>query len=382
MVEYNFPPRAGVGVIRTIKLAKYLPNYGWRPIILSVKELMESTRPDYIEKNEFRELRVFRTKEVIPLEKMVNKDVHLGWSFSAFLKGLSIIKKENIEAIYASYPYATNMLAGSLLGRATSTPFLADYEDLWTNSFFPPPLLEFSVQKIMEKFVLKSADRVVVVTPSYVKEIKKFFPFVSKIDIVRNGFDPKDFESVTPIGFSKFTILHAGLVTGSRVPRFIEFLLSLRRFRDLENFQLVLLGYVDPAVRELIGEAGLNQIVRIEELKPHREAIRWILGADVLLLVPAAEFIIPMKTYEYLASGKFILNIGHHLGETGKLISKFRAGISVDPDRKKISRVLEKIIYGDMLKQWVGSDLEDLEEFSWPRLAEKLAQILNSMKRS
>ena len=87
MVEYNFPPRAGVGIIRTVKLAKYLPNYGWRPIILSVEISRDNMRFDYLEENEFREFRVYRTKELVPLKKMIKRDVHLGWSFSAFLKG-------------------------------------------------------------------------------------------------------------------------------------------------------------------------------------------------------------------------------------------------------------------------------------------------------
>jgi len=376
MVEYNFPPRAGVGIIRTVKLAKYLPNYGWRPIILSVEISRDNMRFDYLEENEFREFRVYRTKELVPLKKMIKRDVHLGWSFSAFLKGFDIIKREGIDAIYASYPYATNLLAASILKRITNIPFLANYEDLWTNSFFPPPHIEFSVQKALEEFVLRSADEVVVVTPSYVKDIKRFFPFVSRISVVRNGFDPEDFESVIPVNFSKFTILHAGSVSGTRIPRFMKFLLALKDFRDAEDFQLVLLGYVDPLIRDIIKRVGLDRIVRIEKIEPHKEAIRWILGADVLLLVPAAEFIVPMKTYEYLASGRFVLNIGHNWGETGRLVSKYGVGISVIPKQKEIKKRIREIIYGDLLNQ-VNIERKGLEEFSWPRLAKRLALVLN-----
>ena len=378
MVEYNFPPRAGVGIIRTVKLAKYLPNYGWRPIILSVEISRDNMQFDYLEENEFREFRVYRTKELVPLKKMIKRDVHLGWSFSAFLKGFDIIKREGIDAIYASYPYATNLLAASILKRITNIPFLANYEDLWTNSFFPPHI-EFSVQKALEEFVLRSADEVVVVTPGYVKDIERFFPFVSRISVVRNGFDPEDFKSVIPVNFSKFTILHAGSVSGTRIPRFMKFLLALKDFRDAEDFQLVLLGYVDPLIRDIIKRVGLDRIVRIEKIKPHKEAIRWILGADILLLVPASEFIIPLKTYEYLASGNFILNIGYPEGETGKLISKFKAGFSVIPDRKKISEAIQEIFRGDLLKKWVRPNLKDIARYSWPKLAKELALILDLM---
>ncbi len=38
MVAYMFPPIGGIGVQRTVQFAKYLPQYGWRPTILTVTE--------------------------------------------------------------------------------------------------------------------------------------------------------------------------------------------------------------------------------------------------------------------------------------------------------------------------------------------------------
>jgi spore coat polysaccharide biosynthesis predicted glycosyltransferase SpsG len=36
IIAYHFPPLGGGGVYRTLKFAKYLPLFGWEPIILSV----------------------------------------------------------------------------------------------------------------------------------------------------------------------------------------------------------------------------------------------------------------------------------------------------------------------------------------------------------
>lgn len=38
IVSYHFPPDASVGGMRPAKFAKYLPEFGWKPIILTVKE--------------------------------------------------------------------------------------------------------------------------------------------------------------------------------------------------------------------------------------------------------------------------------------------------------------------------------------------------------
>src|SRR5207253_8074720 len=34
-LAYFFPPRGGAGVQRSLKFAKYLPEFGWRPLIVA-----------------------------------------------------------------------------------------------------------------------------------------------------------------------------------------------------------------------------------------------------------------------------------------------------------------------------------------------------------
>src|SRR5262245_60300966 len=36
LVSYHFPPDAEVGAVRAQKLVKYLPRYGWEPLVLTV----------------------------------------------------------------------------------------------------------------------------------------------------------------------------------------------------------------------------------------------------------------------------------------------------------------------------------------------------------
>ena len=38
MVSYLFPPVSGGGVQRTAKFVKYLPEFGWKPVVLTVKK--------------------------------------------------------------------------------------------------------------------------------------------------------------------------------------------------------------------------------------------------------------------------------------------------------------------------------------------------------
>ena len=38
IVTHHFPPDNAVGAVRPTKFAKYLPRFGWEPIVLTVKE--------------------------------------------------------------------------------------------------------------------------------------------------------------------------------------------------------------------------------------------------------------------------------------------------------------------------------------------------------
>src|SRR3712207_2800304 len=41
IIAYMFPPIGGIGVIRPVQFAKYLPQFGWEPVILTVAQTDE-----------------------------------------------------------------------------------------------------------------------------------------------------------------------------------------------------------------------------------------------------------------------------------------------------------------------------------------------------
>ena len=60
VVTYSFPPYIGGPTIRVSKITKYLPRYGWLPIVLTVSE---KYYPDYINENKDNSLCVGFDKE-------------------------------------------------------------------------------------------------------------------------------------------------------------------------------------------------------------------------------------------------------------------------------------------------------------------------------
>ena len=37
IIAYNYPPKMGVGILRTVEFEKYLPCFGWAPFIHTVR---------------------------------------------------------------------------------------------------------------------------------------------------------------------------------------------------------------------------------------------------------------------------------------------------------------------------------------------------------
>ena len=63
MITYNFPPIVTVGAIRPVKFAKYLPKFGWTPVILTIKHPGPLTyKVDYqFVKDEIKNVKVYRS---------------------------------------------------------------------------------------------------------------------------------------------------------------------------------------------------------------------------------------------------------------------------------------------------------------------------------
>src|ERR1700745_3579370 len=63
LITYNYPPRNSIGALRPGALAKYLPDYDWRAIVLTPKLAGGGrTRPDIIETGSRAVLRDLKVK--------------------------------------------------------------------------------------------------------------------------------------------------------------------------------------------------------------------------------------------------------------------------------------------------------------------------------
>jgi len=368
IITYYWPPAGGPGVQRWLKLAKYLPEAGVQPFILTVDpeqatyplrdESLLDQVPDDIEvirtdnKELFNVYKKASGRKEVPFSGFANEsdkpgfrqkaarfargnfflpDARKSWNKFAYQKALEVIEKHNIEAVITTSPPHSTQLVGLKLKKKLGIKWIADFRDPWTDIYyydkFYPTGLARKLDQTWEARVLENADTVVTVSA----DLKKIFAEKSgkidaeKIKIVPNGFDPDDFDNKRSGQKSKpFTILYAGTIT-EQYP--LQNLLDQLKGKDL---RLRFIGRRDQKTDQLLQSYQAEIDISLEGYMPKSELNQQLQSADALLLIipdiAANKGILTGKLFDYMGSATPIIAIGPDRGDAGKIILETRSG--------------------------------------------------------
>jgi glycosyltransferase involved in cell wall biosynthesis len=372
IITYYWPPSGGAGVQRWLKFAKYLPESGWEPVIITVD-------PDYaaypvtdssLAKEIPASLRVFKTKATdyfsvykkdkskIPTAGFANSvnntlkgkimrfirgnffipDPRKGWNKYAFKKACELIETEGIQhVITTSPPHSTQLIGLKLKSRYPSITWTADLRDPWTDIYyynlFYPTYLSKAIDLSLEKKVLRTADRIITVGKSLMESfISKEASVRDKTSVIPNGYDEDDFKNLkysTPV---KFTISYTGTLSDTYPVN--GFLDALTRFKSNGNdFFVRFVGTVSTDQQKLILSKAGNENVEFISYTDHTSAISYMAQSSLLLLIipehKSNKSIITGKIFEYLATGKPVLCLGPADGDAAAIIDSVNAGLTV-----------------------------------------------------
>lgn len=356
VVAFYFPPQGGAGVQRTLKFVKYLPEFGWQPVVLTVTGSGSTLRDESLAREVPSTVSVHRTPALLLPRLMPWRvrrwlarwllvvDEQVGWLPFAVARGKCLIQETGIAAIYTTSAPYTDHLIGLRLKRATGRPWVADLRDPWVDNpalAFASPFHRRWVERL-EQQTFFEADRVVVNTATALDLYRRKYPEVgsNRLLAIPNGYDPDDFSDVAPtmLDRMRFQIVHVGSLYGQmRTARpFLQALHSLVEDGALprERVQVSFVGNVGREVAALVQEYALDDVVHLIGYVTHRESIAYLLAADLLLLIPTSgpgsEVFVPAKAFEYLAVGRPILTLATP-GATVDLMVEARAGPVVAP---------------------------------------------------
>ncbi|MBX3043020.1 MAG: glycosyltransferase [Candidatus Kapabacteria bacterium] len=429
VIAYYFPPSGGPGVQRVLKHIKYLPEFGWNPIVLTVSNGDFPARDESLMQQIPENIKVIRThihepydiyrfftgkskdtaidvnvikkegQKVTLTEKIAEfvratffiPDARIGWFFTAKKAIEELMKSENIDAVYSSSPPYTCSLIARYVKRKYKLPWVAGFRDPWTEFISSPKrwFIPRSIDKSMEFSVFNEADFIEAAWEGIIKDAIFKYPNLdsNKFHHVPNGFDSSDFPTVEAQVNSKFTVTYTGSMYGRRNPaalfEAVEKLISESKV-DASKIKFRFIGRFGAEIHEMFEKATFKSNIEVISYMSHKESIENLMKSDCLLLVvdesKESEEIVPGKVYEYIGVGKPVIAVGPVSGAVGRLIHETEAGeIAHQTDIRKISQ-----IYLKYYREFIGNGIvykpksSVISQFERRNSAKKLSELLNS----
>lgn len=374
-ITYYFPPSGGSGVQRPLKFVKYLAEFGWKVTVLTVdpQHAAYSDLDRQLGSDIPKQVKVVRTRSWDPYsvyarwvgkskqeavgvgflgaehasskEKLARwvranlflPDARVGWVKYAKKAGSKLLKQGGFDAIVSTGPPHSCHLIAVYLSKKYGIPWVADVRDAWPDMAYAEmlPTSQWARKrdiKLRNK-TLAEARACIAVTQDLRNTMQQEvgIPF----ELIRNGFDPADFEDLDPVSSTEFTLVHTGTMAPARNPHPLWKLLSSSKSRDRwAEMKVVFVGNVDSTVWDSVKKVNATDWVDHITYVPHKTAIRYTLGASLLLLpinrVSDAAGIVTGKIYEYIASGRPILGLGDPKGEAATILKETGAGQMFD----------------------------------------------------
>ena len=385
MVSYAFPPEAYVGGRRTLKYCKYLGQFGWRPIVVTIRprsdafqdaRLTEQLPDDVlvlrtrdwdaatlvdIASQWMKRLKTARTKpeghgpergarspeprgrswfsrpkEFVRRLLLESPDSHILWVPLAILRGARVLLTHQVDVIYSSSPPHSSHLAAFVLAKCFRKPHVVDFRDPWVTGTG----LFQRWQAYAKRAVVTNAAKVVVVSPGEPDDLRAELPQLSaqRMAVLTNGYDPDDFsrDAGPQPDPRHFTITHAGTMyreTGQELFHALERLVAADpQLRQVLRVNLI--GEIDSEHHDIVRRLEKTGVVRSLGLQPHQATIAAIQASDVLLILQrggtAAASHIPAKVFEYLFAAKPILAIAAP-GALADMLTASGLGVTVAP---------------------------------------------------
>jgi len=347
IVAYHFPPCVGSsGVLRPLKFARYLPEFGWQPTVLTTQALAyEETDPRSLESVP-ENLRVIRTwafdvKKHLGIgglyqDWMAMPDRWASWLFSAVASGLRVLRSDKVDVIVTTFPLATAVLIGYVLHVLTGKPWVVDFRDSMTEDNYPSSAFRRRIWRWIERKAIKHAERLLFTAASTRRMYLSRYPGLPphKCLLISNGYDEEDLQGFDGGAGNRgqngaLRLLHTGMLyREERDPRpFFRALSRLKREGVItsESLRVTLRNPCsEDFYQRLLNELSIADIVSIEPHLPHHEALAECADSDSLLLFQAAscDHQIPAKAYEYLRLGKPVLALTTETGDTAALLNE------------------------------------------------------------
>ncbi|MGB3463762.1 MAG: glycosyltransferase [Cyclobacteriaceae bacterium] len=426
IVTYYWPPSGGGGVQRWLKFSKFLPAFGWQPIIYTPENpafdvhdasLISDIQDEAIilkrkiwepfgiyqklrlgnKKNDLKQGVVndknnqsFLNSIVIWIRgNLFFPDPRKFWVGPSVAYLEAYIRENGIEFIITTGPPHSMHLIGLKLKErfGTRLKWLVDFRDPWsqwdilkelkTSSFI------MSKHKRLERKVLKRADKVLTVSKSLANALSKLGD--RKVEVITNGIDPEDLKNKGIKRDKKFVISHIGLMNELRNPEKLWLALNelCQEDEQFENdLEIFLAGAVSAFILEKLKvDKNLREKVKYVKYLPHDKVFKQYSRSSILLLLvnttSNAKWILPGKAFEYIAMNRPILTLGQQDIDLQELMTETgHASFYAYTDKLSIKKFISEK-YDEFKKESYEDYGSKSGKYDRKNLTKRLSEILN-----
>jgi glycosyltransferase involved in cell wall biosynthesis len=399
-------------------IAKYLPEFGWQPVILSAPLDEKADNRFTIIETGYRDALGFWGKlfkinpNEDPRKQIKNRlgvktkkslldsvmtlageiinypDSEKGWKKRAVNAGGKVLGRGKFDAIISSSaPITAHVIARNLKSRF-KLPWVADLRDLWTqNHNYYYGRLRKRIDRRLELKTLGSTDAIVTVSQPWAEKLRMLHTGKQVFAIV-NGFDPQRI-NIPPAKLTKhFTITYTGLIYPGKedpTPLFSALKdLIAEKIVDPARLEIRFFGPREDWLQKEAEQYGIADVVHQYGEVPRNTAIEKQRESQVLLLLnwddPDEKGTIPGKIFEYMAALRPTLALGGADDDIiQQILSETKTGFHGTGTEVKDwlkQRYLKYLASG--AASGTGSE-ESIKKYSQREMAGKFAEILDKL---
>jgi len=362
----DFAPSGLPPATRVRFFAKHLPEFGWRPLVLSVMPEFYDWPIDEENLSLLEDsLQVVRTEawRTSWTRKLGVGDIGMRsfWQHWRMLKRLC--RETKIDLIFIPVPPYVPMLLGRLAHKKFGIPYVIDYIDPWVTEYYwklppseRPPKWPFTyaMSRLFEPIAVKHVSHITGVSKGTTDSVVNRYQELGSEDAseIPYGAEAGDFEYLrrkpraNRIFDSSDGLFHMSSV-GACIPsmhatvRALFGAVRLGLERDPHLFNRLRLHFVGTSyapngkasqdVRTLASEAGLESLVTEQTVRvPYLDSLQIMMDSDALFLLGSDEpHYTASKIFPYVLSRKPLLAIFHEESSVVQILKDIEAGETV-----------------------------------------------------
>ena len=366
IINYYYPPIINGGVQRTYNFKKYLSRMGFDVTFLTTSSFgsLDNDEQNMIERYPDRGydythspdssrigIFIFRAWRLLQVKLGLLTDGKCYWKREVVKNLDQLLTGRQYDVVIASYPTPANLELGEIIHKRYGIPIIVDYRDgLMYEPFYEVQHSFFTVKQrllALEKRMAKIASLHLTVNQQMNQYYSEKYPSVKAV-VIPNGFDDEEVFDCEPLELPEGTnVVFTGSIGKSRkmyeVDTLAGFLIYLFEIRDDVNY--IFIGDYKDEEKEIFRK---HQNVYVYNKTDRKRVVATQRIADALLLISGSQGGTSGKFYEYLFSGKPILNIGGHTG-IAAIIDDVHYGYTCEPgERDKIKQFIDELKAGNL----------------------------------